>query len=150
MLARFAHVNLVARDWERLAAFYGQVFGCTPVYPARDLRGPWLERATGVPGAHIRGIHLRLPGAGPDGPTLEILQYDVETERAPTAANRPGLGHLAFAVEDVEAAAQQVVAAGGALIGELASATIPGVGDLVFVYAADPEGNLIELQRWAN
>lgn len=147
MLARFAHVNLTARDWRKLAAFYCDVFGCTPVYPTRDMSGSWLDRATGVQDAHIEGIHVRLPGYGPEGPTLEILQYERALERHPFAANRPGAGHIAFAVDDVEDALRQVLREGGGLVGELVSAIIPGVGGLVFVYATDLEGNVIELQQ---
>ena len=30
---RYIHTNIVAKDWRRLADFYIQVFGCTPVPP---------------------------------------------------------------------------------------------------------------------
>jgi predicted enzyme related to lactoylglutathione lyase len=72
---RFAHVNLIAQDWRRLAAFYELVFGCRPVPPERQLAGAWLDAATGLVGARIQGAHLRLPGYGDAGPTLEIFQY---------------------------------------------------------------------------
>jgi predicted enzyme related to lactoylglutathione lyase len=75
MPTKYAHANLVAKDWRRLAAFYREVFGCVPVPPERDLSGDWLDKLTGIRGAHISGIHLRLPGFGNDGPTLEIFQY---------------------------------------------------------------------------
>lgn len=148
MPARFVHVNLVARDWRRLARFYEQVFGCTPVPPERDLQGPWLERATGLPGARIRGQHLRLPGWGDGGPTLEIFQYQPVLERAGTAVHRPGLGHLAFAVEDVAAARQAVLEAGGGEVGALTTVPVAGAGTITFMYLTDPEGNILELQRW--
>ena len=148
MKARFAHVNLIARDWQRLAGFYERVFGCECLLPERDLFGRWLEESTGVLGAHIRGAHLRLPGCGEGGPTLEIFQYDKEGSALRPAINRPGLGHLAFAVEDVRAALDAVLAAGGGQVGELVSVDISGAGKITFVYAADPEGNIIELQHW--
>ena len=69
----------------------------------RSLR-PGMAAGTGIAGAHLRGIHLRLPGHGDAGPTLEIFSYDQMAERPPTAVNRPGFGHLAFSVEDVAAA----------------------------------------------
>src|SRR5438128_5587378 len=99
--ARYAHTNLIARDWRALAAFYERVFGCVPVPPERDLGGDALERGSGVPGATLRGVHLRLPGHGPDGPTLEIFTYNALADGLPVAANRPGFGHVAFAVPDV-------------------------------------------------
>jgi predicted enzyme related to lactoylglutathione lyase len=149
LCARYIHTNIIARDWKRLAEFYEKVFGCTPVPPERNLSGKWLEDATGVPGAEIRGVHLRLPGYGEEGPTLEIFQYDPLEERQKTAINRPGLAHIAFMVDDLPSARDAVTAAGGGAIGELVSTEVPGAGSITFIYATDPEGNIIELQhRW--
>ncbi len=144
---RFAHVNLVASDWRRLAAFYQDVFGCAPVPPERNLRGDWLDRATGLSNAEIRGIHLRFPGVS-DGPTLEIFEYSSGPERRAKDVNVPGFAHIAFAVLDVEATARAIVAYGGSPVGELIEREIEGVGTITFQYAADPEGNVIEIQRW--
>jgi predicted enzyme related to lactoylglutathione lyase len=147
--ARFVHTNVVARDWKKLALFYEQVFGCVPIPPERNLAGPCLEAATQVPGARIRGIHLRLPGHGEAGPTLEIFQYHPQAEAEGTAINRPGLSHTAFAVNDVQAAHQAVLAAGGGQLGELVTLEVPGAGTITFAYLTDPEGNIIEVQRWS-
>lgn len=146
--ARFGHTNLVARDWRRLARFYQEVFGCTPASPERDLRGDWLDRVTGLEGAHLRGVHLLLPGHGPGGPTLEIFSYDAMPDAPAPRANQPGFAHIAFAVPDVAAALAAVRAAGGSAVGELVRHDYPGVGRLEVVYARDPEGNIVELQRW--
>lgn len=148
MKAAYRHTNIGAADWRALASFYEDVFGCTPVPPSRDLSGAWLDRGTGVPDAHLTGIHLRLPGHGGRGPTLEIYGYSTTAPRPAVAANRQGITHIAFEVDDVAAAARLVVAHGGSLVGDVASARVPGVGLLTFVYAADPEGNIIELQAW--
>ena len=145
---RFVHTNIIAKDWKKLAAFYQQVFGCVPVPPERNLAGQWLDQATGIPNAQIRGIHLRLPGYGDKGPTLEIFQYASPAEEQKTAVNRPGFAHIAFAVDDVEAICDIMIAAGGNRIGEIVSADIADAGRITFVYATDPEGNIIELQKW--
>lgn len=148
--ARLAHINLVAGDWRRLAEFYKRVFGFVPVPPERDLRGQWLDDATGLAGAEVHGVHLRLPGRGDQAPTLEIFQYNRQAERQERGINRPGLAHIAFAVEDVGAARDAVMAAGGGSVGELVSARIAGAGEVTFVYVTDPEGNIIELQHWSD
>ncbi|MBN1978841.1 MAG: VOC family protein [Anaerolineae bacterium] len=148
MNARYVHTNLVARDWKRLARFYEQVFGCTPAPPERDLSGQWLDDAVGIPGTHIRGIHLRLPGYGDTGPTLEIFEYTPVEEDMARAANRPGFGHVAFAVDDVEAARQAVLAAGGGELGKAVSVEVAGAGAIAFAYLTDPEENIVEVQRW--
>lgn len=148
MKAKYKHTNIIARDWRSLARFYEDVFGCTPAPPERDLSGDWLSRGTGVANARFAGVHLRFPGCGDSGPTLEIFQYTVNEPRPATAANREGITHLAFEVDDVEAATGQVLRYGGRRVGEVVSSAVPGVGRLTFVYVADPEGNIIELQSW--
>ena len=147
MKARYTHTNIVSEDWRKLSAFYIDVFGCKPVPPERDLEGDWLAKGTGLDKPHLRGQHLRLPGYGEEGPTLEIFQYDIMQERAlPVTANRKGFTHLAFAVEDVAEALEVVVAHGGQKLGEVVERHIAGVGRLTFVYATDPEGNILEIQ----
>ena len=145
--ARYVHTNIIARDWKKVARFYEEVFGCVPVPPERDLSGEWLERGTGVAKAHVRGMHLRLPGHGDAGPTIEIFSYDDVVAQSPPLANRTGYGHVAFLVGDVAAAMAEVVKHGGKP-GEIVSHATPA-GSLEFVYVRDPEDNLIELQRWS-
>ena len=114
-----------------------------------DQQHAGMMSCTGVPGAEVRGVHLRLPGYGNEGPTLEIFQYNLPEKRPATAINRPGLAHLAFEVDDVEAARNAVVAAGGRCAGELVTVEIRGAGTITLIYMTDPEGNIIELQKWA-
>ena len=147
---RYGHTNLIAKDWRALAHFYQHVMGCVPVPPERHYQGADLERGTGVPGADVRGAHLRLPGHGPDGPTLEIFTYTTLTERPDTAVNRPGFGHLAFMVDDVIAAREDVLAAGGRAIGDVVTLTAPNGARVTWTYLTDPEGNVIELQTWSS
>lgn len=149
MKTRFVHVNLVARDWRRLAGFYCNVFGCVIVPPQRHLKGEWLSAATGVPRAELDGVHLRLPGGEEDGPTLEVFQYSSLEPQLPPVANRPGFGHIAFEVADMRSTTASVVAHGGSLVGEIVEREIEGVGIITFAYARDPEGNIIEVQQWA-
>lgn len=145
---RYSHTNLVARDWRRLAAFYQEVFHCKPKPPERDLRGEWLDAATGMKAAHIKGIHLILPGQGENGPTLEIFEYHDASPRKAGQLNDPGLVHLAFAVEDVEMTLERLLKAGGSRIGDIVTTEIPQAGCIEFVYARDPEGNIVEIQKW--
>jgi predicted enzyme related to lactoylglutathione lyase len=146
--ARYVHTNLIARDWRALAQFYQNVFDCQPVPPERDLSGPWLEQATALPGAHIRGVHLRLPGYPQGGPTLELFQYEPEGQDSPKTVHRPGFGHIAFQVEDVDAACAVALEHGASRIGQVVALPVAGAGTVTFAYLADPEGNVIELQRW--
>ena len=148
MPTKYAHTNLIAKDWKRLSAFYQEVFSCVPVPPERDLSGEWIDQATRLTDVHIIGEHLRLPGYEDDGPTLEIFQYDSMPEHPAIFPNTPGFSHIAFAVDDVQATARAIFAHGGSPVGELIIQEISGVGLLTFQYVADPEGNTIEIQSW--
>ncbi len=72
---KLTHVNLIAWDWRRLAVFYETVFGCVRVPPERDLAGPWLDAATGIPGARIRGVHFAYV-ADAEGNVIELQRCE--------------------------------------------------------------------------
>jgi predicted enzyme related to lactoylglutathione lyase len=145
---RYVHTNIVARDWRKLAGFYTRVFGCELEPPERDLSGDWLDGLTSLRNAHVRGVHLRLPGHGRAGPTLEIFEYSPKKAAGLSGINRPGFAHIAFAVPDVKKALLSVKRNGGSSVGNLVKAKIEGVGTIDVVYVRDPEGNIIELQKW--
>jgi predicted enzyme related to lactoylglutathione lyase len=145
---KYMHTNIVADDWKKLSEFYIKVFGCKKVYAKRDLRGKWIDEGTGVDDVHIEGVHLRLPGCGDDGPTLEIFQYNESIPAEMKRINRQGLAHLAFRVNGVEETLSAVLEAGGGKLSDIIQHDIPSVGTITFVYARDPEGNFIELQKY--
>ena len=63
--------------------------------------------------------------------------------------NRSGLAHLAFESDDVEGKLKEVLEAGGSQYGEVVRTEYEDGRKAVFVYAADPEGNIIEIQSWS-
>ena len=148
--AKYTHTNLIANDWRRLADFYQGVFGCVLVPPERDFQGEKLEAGTGIVGAHLRGAHLRLPGYGEDGPTLEIFNYNILEQREEIAVNRHGFGHIAFLVDNVAEAQAAVLQAGGSVIGEIVTLQLVTGARVTWCYVTDPEGNVIELQSWSS
>ena len=141
-------LGIVDRDWKTFSQFYEEAFGCIRVPPERHFSGEWLDKGTGVKDARFSGVHLRLPGFGTAGPTLEILQYGQSERKLSPRANREGFSHIAFEVEDVSSALDDILKHGGTTVGQIVSREVEGVGLLTFVYAADPEGNIIELQAW--
>ena len=147
-MIKFTHTNLIAKDWERLAAFYEKVFGCIRILPERDLSGKWIDDATALLNVNIKGIHLRLPGYGDTGPTLEIFQYNKKADWKKAGINQFGFAHIAFAVDNIEQAVNGLIKEGGSLVGKITTTNIRGAGTITFVYARDPEGNIIELQKW--
>ena len=149
---RYAHTNIVARDWRRLADFYIEVLDCEPVLPERDYRGEMIGKIAGLrpePGAALNGIHLRLPGHGENGPTLEIFQYEPDGAGYEIQSDTKGFSHIAFAVDDVKAVTAKFLDRGGSEVGEYVEMDVDGAGHIKLHYLADPEGNIVELQAWS-
>ncbi len=144
---RFAHTNIAARDWERLADFYINVFECKIKPPKRDLKGEWLDKAIGLKNARQTGVHLSLPGYD-NPPTLEIFSYEKFIDTNQIMANQIGFTHIAFEVDDVDATFEKALKYGATALGEVIENEIEGVGVLKFTYLRDIEGNIIEIQSW--
>jgi len=147
MGTRYLHTNIIAKDWRTLVKFYTEVFGCELVQPVGDPGNEWADGQTGICGVSMTGARLKLPGSDA---MLEILSCEPEGLDSWRPVNRPGLGHLAFYVDDIEQALADITAHGGQQVGEVVRHTTNGAGTLIKVYACDPEGNVLELQNWCN
>ena len=145
---KYVHTNINARDWRKLADFYIEVFGCKKVSVKRKLNGKWFDKGTGIEDVDVEGVHLLLPGHGENGPTLEIYQYNKFDDQELKMINRDGFGHIAFQVDNVEETLNAVIKAGGGKLSEIVQQDIPELGTLTFVYANDPEGNYVGLQKF--
>ena len=148
MKTKFSHVNIISKNWKALADFYINVFDCEPKPPERDLSGDWLDKLTDLQESKIKGIHLILPGYDSYGPTLEIFEYNQNVKNDDKLINMEGFGHIAFAVENVKEKLNLLLNNGGSTVGSLIDTKIEGVGKISLVYAKDPEGNIIEIQKW--
>ena len=147
---RYAHTNIGARDVERLAKFYEQVFGCTRTSPTEKMSGALIARGEGLQEAEMKGVWMRLPGYGDQGPILELFEYTKSLDRPEPLADRQGYNHIAFEVSDVEATAEAVLAAGGTRLGEIVDLDMSNGGVVTFVFLRDPEDNIIEVMHFSN
>ncbi|MCC5970785.1 MAG: VOC family protein [Pararhodobacter sp.] len=141
---KLAHINLVARDANTLAAFYVDVFKCEHLRQPRRLSGENVSRGNGLPNSEIYSIWLKFPGSA--APFLEVHEHKVTTARKLPKVNEPGFGHLSFQTDDISAALSAVIEAGGTQLGEITDLGSAGKPFLV-VYARDPEGNILELEQ---
>ncbi|MBH1940587.1 VOC family protein [Mobilitalea sibirica] len=148
-MLRYVHTNIIAKDSKKVIGFYKEVFQCKSIGQTRDLKGEWLDRLTGVKNAHIIGEHLCLPGYKDGYPTLEIFSYDEMRVSIRKEINQSGFAHLAFEVDNVKEMLQRIKDAGGGQIGEVVTTKFEDGRSAEFVYATDPEGNIVELQCWS-
>jgi catechol 2,3-dioxygenase-like lactoylglutathione lyase family enzyme len=147
--AKYVHTNIIAKDWQKLSQFCIDILGCKIVPPERQLRRTDVERGTGIVGSELHGNHLRLPGYGESGPTLEIFSYTKRADEIPKLVNRPGFAHIAVSVNDVKNSRKEILNAGGKSIGDIVTLQISSGSKVTWCYVTDPEGNIIELQSWS-
>ena len=123
-LRRFHHVAVIATDYERSKRFYTQVLGFRVVRETHR-----AERAS-------YKLDLQLPG----GDTVELFSFPDPPPR-PSRPEAAGLRHLAFAVDDLDAAVAALEADGVAV----EAVRVDETTGLRFTFFADPDGLPLEL-----
>lgn len=135
MTARVNHVGLCVTDLERAKRFYCEVFGFEverEISPPDDATAKLLSL---TPPLDMTASYLVC-----DGFVLELLAFGADGQTQPFRArtmNEPGLTHVSFSVDDVDATCRKVVEHGGKVV------DASNIGNAVFV--RDPDGQLIEL-----
>lgn len=136
----FDHTGFITPDIERSVGFWTKVLGFR-AEPIGERSQPWLARFIGVPGAHMRLVHLYGHGAH-----IEFIQFvSPSGEPIHPAANQPGVAHICLRVTRLAELRQSVLDAGGALQGEISEITEGLAKGLRGLFMCDPHGTLIEL-----
>lgn len=140
MITGVHHFALTVSDMERSLAYYRDLFGLEPISD-REVDRDYVERITGVPGAHVRIVHLRGYGV-----QLELLQY-LRPAGATAARALPDAGsaHVCFVSDDLEADAARLREAGVPFRSPIVVTTSgPNRGGRG-IYVEDPDGNAVEV-----
>ena len=108
------HFSYTVRDLDRSIDFYCRLIGMELIHRQRQ-SNPYTARLVAYEDADLDVAMLRIPNCPVDvsGHHLELVQY-VHPAGAPidTATNRPGVAHLAFAVDDIHAMYDRLAAEG--------------------------------------
>jgi len=148
MLKQVDHINIVVRNITAMSAFYVDVLGMT-ITKDVFISGDWIEDVVSLKGVRARVIYLSMS----EGPRIELIAYDSPIAARPgnlDLPHAPGLRHMAFQVDDIDAAVEQLAAAGVRLFSKVqqvpdAQVTYAGGVRKRLVYFTDPEDNLLEL-----
>ena len=142
MITRIDHLNIVVSDLTHAIAFFRLLGFCDGL--GAELDPAFLERLTGIAGAKGRFITQRHPGSNV---TIELLHFDNDAGTDPllSRADRIGLRHLAFAVEDIEATVGSLRAAGVEFLSPIQTWEKTGKR---LVYLHGPDGILLELAEY--
>ena len=109
-IQRMDHVGIVVDDLTAAAAFFAELG--LKLQGERPVEGGWVDRVVGLEGVRAPDGHGR----------LELTKFDAPPgrggdRRAP--ANTPGIRHVAFAVDGIDAVVASLRARGMELVGEV-------------------------------
>ena len=145
-LAGTDHVGFTVPDIEAATRFFVDVIGCTLVFEIGPFKSDddWMQAQLGVdPRAVIRKLRMFRCKTGP---SFEIFEYQLDGANAiPPRNSDVGGHHLAFYVEDINAAVVYLKSCGIMVQGEpVTMSTGPSKG-LIWVYFLSPWGMQLEL-----
>ena len=136
---RLEHIGIVVDDLAAATAFF-TALGLEPEGEV-SVEGDPVDRINGLAGVRADVMILRTPdGHG----KVELAGYrspSYEGDRSAAPANAPGIRHILFAVDDIQASLAALRAHGGELVGELVN-----YGDSYWLcYVRGPAGIIVEL-----
>ena len=139
MITGFVHIGLVVEDLDETVRFLS-VLGLDCGKPS-TFGGEWIDRIIGLEGASVEVVMVRGPDGGDIFEVVRFLSPAAGAQEAAPAANRPGLRHVAFKVDDVRGVVDRVRAAGWDTVGEI----VDFQGMFALCYVRGPEGLIVEL-----
>ncbi len=141
------HIGFTVPCLQQASRFFVDVLGCEQVYaigPILDPDGDWMERQLNVP-ARAAVTELRFFRCG-FGSNFEIFEYDVEQQvQTPPRNCDVGGHHLAFYVDDFQAALQHLRAHQVRVLGQPTVRTAGPSAGQTWVYFLAPWGMQLEL-----
>ena len=145
-LAGAEHVGFTVPDIEAATEFFVEVIGCAMVYEIGPFQSSddWMQRQLGVdPRAVVRKLRmLRCK----NGPNFELFEYELAGANATPPRNSDvGGHHLAFYVEDIDAAIAYLKARGITVQGDPVTMDSGPSKGLTWVYFLAPWGMQLEL-----
>ena len=137
---RFDHVGITVADLETVTSFF-VALGLEVEGPRAFIEGEFLDTVIGIPDARTEIVMLRPPDGGTRLELSSFARPDHQPGSPAAMANELGLRNVAFEVDDLQAAVDQLATDGYGLVG--------GIGQYEHVwrmaYVRGPEGIIVSL-----
>src|SRR3954471_11484293 len=135
----FVHVGLVVEDLEETVRFLALLgFDCGE---PGVFSGEWIDRIIGLENVTVETVMARAPDGSDMFEAVPSAPPPAGPQALAPAANRPGLRHAAFKVDDVRGVVDRVRQAGWATVGEI----VDYEDTFLLCYVRGPEGLIVEL-----
>ena len=138
-IQRMDHVGIVVDDLAAATAFFVELG--LKLQGEGSVEGGWVDRVVGLEGVRAELAMVETPdGHG----RLELVKFHAPAGRGGdrhAPANTPGIRHLTFAVDDIDAVVARLRGHGAELVGE-----VERYEDIYrLCYVRGPEGIIVEL-----
>ncbi|MES2498848.1 MAG: VOC family protein [Pseudomonadota bacterium] len=143
-MVRLSHRGVCVSDLAASERFYKDGLGFADHQDYGVIEGADMDQTMEIPGVKLRAKMLRHP----DGPLIELLHFLAPLASGPRERRSTldyGLVHLSFYVDDIDAAADKIAAAGGHVHAETRAHYAEN--DTTMLYCTDPDGVRIELMK---
>ena len=138
-IQRMEHVGIVVDDLAAATAFFVELG--LKLRGEGPVEGGWVDRVVGLEGVRAEIAMLETPdGHG----RIEVAKFHAPSGRGGdrhAPANTPGIRHVAFAVDDIDAVVAGLRARGAELVGEVERYE----DSYRLCYVRGPEGIIVEL-----
>ncbi len=146
------HIGFTVPDLDEAVDFFVNVIGCEAFYdlgPFSDDDGDWMQTHLNV---HPRAVMRRLKFLRcKSGSNFELFEYEApEQWHEPPRNSDVGGHHLAFYVDDFDAALEHLERHGVTILGEPTVRTAGPSGGQTWVYFLTPWGMQLELVSFPN
>jgi catechol 2,3-dioxygenase-like lactoylglutathione lyase family enzyme len=141
-IKRFDHVGITVADLDTAQAFFVKL-GLEVVGSRMFVEGEFLDTVIGIPDSRTEIVMLRSPDGGT---TLELSSFvrpDHVAGSPAAMANELGIRNVAFEVDDLRAAVDELAADGYGLVGDIGQ-----YEDVwLMAYVRGPEGIIVSLAQ---
>ncbi len=135
----FVHVGLVVEDLDEMVRFLA-LLGLDCDEPSA-YSGEWIDRIIGLENAAVDVVMVRVPDGSDVFEVVRFRSPPARPQDPAPAANRPGLRHIAFTVDDVRGTVDRLRENGWETIGEI----VDYEHVYLLCYVRGPEGLIVEL-----
>jgi catechol 2,3-dioxygenase-like lactoylglutathione lyase family enzyme len=133
------HVGIVVDDLAAATEFFVELG--LELLGEGSVEGRWVDRIVGLDGVRVEQAMLQTPDGHGRLELVRFLSPSTQGGDRHAPANTPGIRHVAFAVEDIDAVVAGLRARGAELVGELERYK----DSYRLCYVRGPEGIIVEL-----
>jgi catechol 2,3-dioxygenase-like lactoylglutathione lyase family enzyme len=138
-LQRMDHVGIVVDDLAAATEFFAELG--LELQGEGAVEGRWADRIVGLDGVRTELAMMQTPDGNGRVELVKFHSPSSPGDKRHAPANTPGIRHIAFVVEDIDAVVARLRARGAELVGELER-----YKDIYrLCYVRGPEGIIVEL-----